>query len=239
MELLFFLTQTDPTMHAARNASAATTFSPRKCLAWTLVLGILIGLSSAARAQCTSAAIRQMIQEGLSDAEIDRRCAEQPALPTWLAGSWEVTMHTKQTSVPTPLMPAPTITYWHVTVTGSTLQVQDIQDAHLPATLRQYTPLTVSDVAFDGTTLTLIVHQRNAVMDQTTRLTLNVEREDRLSGRFTSLERGTPALPPIRESGTITLLKKDLTLQPGAVHRMPSDPIPDDWPDSFCMPNCD
>lgn len=222
-------------------------FTPTQPFRQLALAAVVLLLGSAAppltfgQTTCTAAEIREMIRQGLPDAEIDRRCSRTRGLPPWLAGTWEVTQHTGQTSVPTPLMPAPTIEYWRLRVDGATLHVEAIRDAHLPEYLHRVQPLHVSDVTFSDGTLSLTIHRRDDVMDTVTRLRLAAERPDRLEGSYESVDRGTPALPSTRTAGRITLLKKDLHLSgsggPGA--GVPVDPLPRDWSDSFCHPYCE
>lgn len=228
------------------NAARFFPFAPGsllwKSLAWTLLIGVLTGLPASAQAQCTPAQIRQMIQQGLSDAEIDRRCTADTSLPPWLAGTWEITMQEQQTTVPTPMGFGATVAYWQIVVDDTELRVQRIKDAHLPEQYHRFESLSVRDVHVADTTLSFTVHDRAIPIPSTTRLQINLQSPDVLQGRYVQTSAGVMGLPPHQSVGTVSMRRVDLHLQPGspaALRSLPARPLPRDWASTFCMPNCD
>ena len=163
-----------------------------------------------AEAACTAAETRALIAQGLSDAEIDRRCGGEAGHPAWLRGTWHKTERLTRSNVP-GFVSGPTIETWQIeTGPGDALRIATVRDSHLAiAGLSRAEPLEVRDVAIAPGRLAFTVRTRFAGSITTARYELDLgAEEDHVTGRFQS--RGTSAfgLPPLEMEGTVELVKE-------------------------------
>lgn len=235
--------QPDATIDAARSTSVLprSLFSPlliSLCLA-----GLAMGMPSSVQAQCPPAQIRSTIRQGLSDAEIDRRCrAADTPLPAWLAGTWEVTMHEEQTTAPTPMLLDPTVDHWQITAQGTELHIQRIRNAHLPEQYHRLESLSVREVKRADDILSFTVVDPTGSIPSTAAFQIDLQSPDALQGRYVQTSAGIMGLPSHRSMGAVTLRRVTLSLRSGApssLRYLPTNPLPRDWASTFCMPNCD
>jgi len=174
-------------------------------------IGIFVTiLLSAAQvyAACTTQEILQMKDQGLSNAEIEKRC-EASSLPEWLNGFWRVTKGSESTNVPSPGGFGSTQEIVKIVVQNDTLTIFETRDYHLGTSMQQFSRMAVSDIRFTGKQLVFTTHVRNSVQDTRTTYLLTIKSGDtgRLEGRYEQVDTGFPPLPPVRFAGTVTMQK--------------------------------
>lgn len=185
---------------------------PSKILVATILMW---GFLNSAQADCSAAEVRQLLKQGLSDAEIDARCQDKQGLPGWLSGDWDISEATTQSNVPGLGFP-PTYAVWRVQITGQGLRIAEIGNS-LGTTpgleyMSQERPLEIRNLQFSGGSLTFATRQNiaGAILTTEYRLDLSGSEQDLIEGQWRSKDSGMGGgvFPATEMSGTVKLVKR-------------------------------
>lgn len=181
-----------------------------------LVATILMwGFLNSAWAECSAAQVRQLLKQGLNDAEIDARCQDKQGLPGWLSGDWDVAEATTRSNVPGLGVP-PTYAVWRLQVAGQGLRIVEIGNP-LGTTpglehMSQEQPLEIRNLQFSGGSLTFATRRNiaGAILTTEYRLDLSDSEQDSIDGQWRSKDSGMMAgiFPATEMSGTVKLVKR-------------------------------